>query len=79
MSSYVCIPRCKGQVVGFVCHFAYNGHDGQLYVAPGILLLFLPPYSPGLNPIEMFSYVKFNLKDHNDILQVLIGKWILQS
>ena len=38
----------------------------------GILLLFLPPYSPDLNPIEeMFSYVKYYLKNHDDILQVL--------
>ena len=58
---YVCILRCKGQVVGFV---TFNGHDG---------LLFLPPYSgPGLNPLEeMLSYMKFNLKYHDDILQVL--------
>ena len=36
----------------------------------GILLLFLPPYSPDLNPIEQaFSYVKYYLKDHDDALQ----------
>ena len=38
----------------------------------GILVLFLPPYSPDLNPIEeMFSYVKYYLKDHDDILHVM--------
>ena len=36
----------------------------------GILTLFLPPYSPDLNPIEeLFSYFKYYLKDHDDILQ----------
>ena len=35
----------------------------------GILLLYLPPYSPDLNPAEeMFSYVKYYLKDHDEIL-----------
>ena len=35
-----------------------------------ILTLFLPPYSPDLNPIEeMFSYIKYYLKDHDIILQ----------
>ena len=34
------------------------------------LLLYLPPYSPDLNPAEeMFSYVKYYLKDHDEILQ----------
>lgn len=34
----------------------------------GILLLYLPPYSPDLNPIEeAFGYVKGYLKSHDDI------------
>ena len=34
----------------------------------GILLIFLPPYSPDFNPIEMaFGYVKDYLKQHDDI------------
>ena len=37
----------------------------------GILVLFLPPYSPDMNPIEMFSYIKYYLKDHDPILQAL--------
>ena len=37
----------------------------------GILTLFLP-YSPDMNPIEeMFSYIKYYLKDHDKILQVM--------
>lgn len=36
----------------------------------GILVIYLPPYSPDLNPAEeMFSFVKYYLKDHDDILQ----------
>lgn len=38
----------------------------------GILTLFLPPYSPDMNPIEeMFSYIKYYLKDHEQILQAM--------
>ena len=34
-----------------------------------ILTLFLPPYSPDLNPLEeLFSYVKQYLKRHDDLL-----------
>ena len=36
----------------------------------GILTLFLPPYSPDLDPIEeAFSYVQQYLKKHDDLLQ----------
>ena len=35
----------------------------------GILLIYLPPYSPDLNPIEeAFGYVKGYLKQHDDML-----------
>lgn len=35
----------------------------------GILVVFLPPYSPDLNPAEeLFSAVKYYLKEHNEIL-----------
>ena len=36
----------------------------------GILVLFLPPYCPDLNPAEeMFSYIKNYLRKHDAILQ----------
>ncbi len=42
----------------------------ELFEASGVLLLFLPPYSPDLMPIEeAFSYVKSYLKGHDDCLQ----------
>ena len=38
----------------------------------GILTLFLPPYSPDMNPVEeLFSYFKYYLKDHDLILQAM--------
>ena len=37
----------------------------------GIVVQFFPPYSPDLNPIEeAFSYVKYYLKLHEDLMQV---------
>ena len=42
----------------------------QLINSVGALLLFLPPYSPDLNPIEQcFSKVKYFLKSHEAIAQ----------
>ena len=43
----------------------------DLFTYAGILLLWLPPYSSDLNPIEeAFSSVKAYLKQHHDILQL---------
>ena len=44
----------------------------SLFQSVGILLLFLPPYSPDLNPIEeTFSYIKGYLRKHDTLLQVI--------
>ena len=38
----------------------------------GIVLLYLPPYSPDRNPIEeLFSYVKNYLRKHDELLQAV--------
>ena len=38
----------------------------------GIVVLFQPPYSPDMNPVKnVFSYIKYYLKQHDDILQFL--------
>ena len=38
----------------------------------GIVLLFLPPYSPDLNPVEeAFSYIKNYLRKHDQLLQAI--------
>ena len=42
----------------------------QLFKDPGIPVLFLPPYSPDFMPIEeTFSYIKYYLKDHDELWQ----------
>ena len=44
----------------------------ELLRRAGILVFFLPPYSPDLNPIEeLFSYIKGYLKKHDELLQVV--------
>lgn len=44
----------------------------QLFDAVGIPVFFLPPYSPDYNPIEeTFSYVKYYLKQHDELIQRL--------
>ena len=40
----------------------------------GILLLFLPPYSPDYNPIEsVFGFIKGYLKQHEQVLEAFIN------
>ena len=44
----------------------------------GVLVLFLPPYSPDYMPIELcFSYIKYYLKSHDDILQTITDPKII--
>jgi len=44
----------------------------ELLQDAGIVVIFLPPYSPDYNPIELvFSYVKAYLKHHDELLQAL--------
>ena len=46
-------------------------HTHKLKQDTGILLLFLPPYSPDYNPVEeLFSYIKYYLKNHDELIQV---------
>ena len=45
----------------------------ELFRVAGILMLWLPPYGPDFNPAEnAFSKVKYYLKEHDEILQVVI-------
>ena len=38
----------------------------------GVVLLFLPAYSPDLNPMEeAFSFIKSYLRKHDELLQVI--------
>ena len=44
----------------------------DLFSSAGILLIFLPPYSPDYNPIELaFSSVKYFLKQHDIVMQAM--------
>ena len=50
----------------------------QLFKDSGILVLFLPPYSPDFMPIEKtFSYVKYYLKDHDELWQAMADPKVL--
>ena len=44
----------------------------------GILLIYLPPYSPDYNPIEcVFGFVKSYLKQHEEVMEAFINKFDL--
>ena len=44
----------------------------ELFKDASILVLWLPPYSPDFNPLEnAFSKVKYYLKEHDEIMQVV--------
>ena len=50
----------------------------ELFRSTGIVVMFLPPYSPDYNPVEeVFSYVKYYLKRHDDLLQQLLDKSVI--
>ncbi len=54
------------------CSVHHVAEVEQLFHAAGIVIIFLPPYSPDLNPAEeLFSYVKYYLKDHDQVLQAM--------
>ena len=51
------------------CAIHHVDEVNQLLEEAGILLIYLPPYSPDFNPIEeAFSKVKSYLKEHDDII-----------
>ena len=53
------------------CSIHHVAEITSLLQSMGILVLFLPPYSPDLNPIELtFSYLKKYLQEHHDVIQV---------
>ena len=52
------------------CSIHYVSPALQMLSDAGILVIFLPPYSPDLNPAEeLFSFIKYYLKQHDNILQ----------
>ena len=60
------------------CSIHHVRHVIQLFKDAGILVLFLPPYSPDFMPIEKtFSFIKYYLKDHDDLWQSMNDPTIL--
>ena len=52
------------------CSIHYNEEALDLLKECGIFVIFLPPYSPDYNPIELtFSYVKKFIQEHEEIIQ----------
>lgn len=63
------------------CSIHHTADVKQTLEDAGILVFYLPPYSRDLNPIEeAFSYIKYYLKDHDELQQVMGNpKCILQA
>ena len=52
------------------CSIHHADSVKELFRQAGVLLIFLPPYSPDLNPIELaFTKVKRYLKENDELLQ----------
>lgn len=62
----------KSIVIMDNCSIHHVEEIKELFNAVGIVVFFLPPYSPDFNPIEeCFSYIKYYLKEHDELLQIL--------
>ncbi len=62
----------KSIVVLDNCSIHHITEVENLFQMAGILVLFLPPYSPDFNPAEeLFSYIKYYLKNHDEVLQAM--------
>ena len=62
------------------CSIHHTHEVADLFLTAGILLIFLSPYSPDMNPIELaFGYVKGYLKEHQDLLGIMPHKDIVQA
>lgn len=60
----------KSIVVLDNCSIHHMPEVSALFEEAGILVIFLPPYSPDLTPIEeTFSSVKYYLQNHDELLQ----------
>ena len=54
------------------CSVHHTTEVKQSFEDAGIMVIYLPPYSPDLNPIEeAFSYIKYYLKEHDEVLQLV--------
>ena len=77
---HAALPRSKLNTLMDNCSIHHIDQVKQELESAGILVIFLPPYSPDYNPCEeMFSYVKYYLKNHDEILQCIDKPRILKS
>ena len=54
------------------CSVHHENEVREVFQQAGILVLFFPPYSPDLNPLEeAFSYIKQYLRKHDELLQAI--------
>ncbi len=54
------------------CTVHHTEEVTELFHSAGIVVIFLPPYSPDFNPIEAsFGYVKSYLRQHDELLQAV--------
>lgn len=76
-------PRPRSIIIMDNCSVHHVQRIKDLLEAAGILLMYLPPYSPDLNPCEeMFSYIKYYLKNHDELIQIMDTqsyKYMIQS
>lgn len=65
-------PSPKSILIMDNCTIHHTMEVKHFLESAGILVIFLPPYSPDYNPAEeLFSYVKYYLKGHDEILQCI--------
>ena len=65
-------PATKSIIIMDNCSIHHVDEVIGLLNSVGILVIFLPPYSPDYNPCEeLFSSVKYYLKNHDEILESL--------
>ena len=63
-------PGRKSVLIMDNCSIHHVQEVKDILEATGILFLYLPPYSPDYNPVEeLFSYIKYYLKNHDEIIQ----------
>ena len=69
-SSYQKYNHLMAKALRINCAIHHVQEVKDLLQNAGILYIFLPPYSPDFNPAEeLFSYIKYYLKDHDIVLQ----------
>ena len=70
----------KSIVVMDNCSIHHVQQVSELFLNAGILVLYLPPYSPDMNPIELlFNHVKQYLKEHEDIMFAIPPVQLIKS